>query len=185
MSCRTPGRLPATSQTPGQNKGGSNREKKFGAGSESLPQGAGVKSYSSGAGRPSQRRKTNKPTCEFPWPPGPPCTPSACANTGEATVGAKPWQSGRRRAAARAPGWHFPCDIPGVTLQSGTLPAQGMGALAGDWECWPGTPGKDFKLPQLGSDPSTSSPKLHPAQSLTPKQFPSQGEVNSGAAWLW
>lgn len=37
VSCRTPGCLPATSQPPGQNKGGSNWEKKFGAGSESLP----------------------------------------------------------------------------------------------------------------------------------------------------
>lgn len=36
-SCRTPGRLPAASQPPGQNKGASNWEKKFGAGSESLP----------------------------------------------------------------------------------------------------------------------------------------------------
>lgn len=37
VSCRTPGCLPAASQPPGQNKGGSNWEKKFGAGSESLP----------------------------------------------------------------------------------------------------------------------------------------------------
>lgn len=37
VSCRTLGCLPAASQPPGQNKGGSNWEKKFGAGSESLP----------------------------------------------------------------------------------------------------------------------------------------------------
>lgn len=36
-SCRTPGRHPAAAQPPGQNKGASNWEKKFGAGSESLP----------------------------------------------------------------------------------------------------------------------------------------------------
>lgn len=34
-----------------------------------------MKSYGSGAGRPSQSRKTNKPTCEFPWPAGPPVYP--------------------------------------------------------------------------------------------------------------
>lgn len=37
VSCRTPGRHPAAAQPPGQNKGASNWEKKFGAGSESLP----------------------------------------------------------------------------------------------------------------------------------------------------
>lgn len=34
-----------------------------------------MKSYGSRAGRPSQSRKTNKPTCEFPWLPGPPVYP--------------------------------------------------------------------------------------------------------------
>lgn len=45
--------------------------------------------------------------------------------------------------------------------------------------------GRDVKLPQLGCAPSTSSSKPHPAQSSNPKQFPSQGELNPGAAWLW
>lgn len=51
-----------------------------------------MKSYGSGAGRPSQSRKTNKPTCEFPRLTGPPVYPQRLC---------KHWGShGRGRAMA-------------------------------------------------------------------------------------